>query len=143
MRSKILILVTTFFAITALGFAPLVVVHHAPQGRAFCGLTVALSVSVSSGGLVVEAAGANGDRCNWVGMDVSLEMRDAVTGLWESVISHSGIDKLYTSGSIPTDGYERFRAEATAFDEPDHHKICQRCSPAADHEATTFLAENL
>lgn len=153
MRLNILVLVTIVLAITAFGLAgfevakgadPLSVVFTAPQGVAPCGLTVDVSVTVSSGSLVINASGEEGWDCNWVGMDVYFKMRHRSTGFWIVFPTHSGASNSYTSGTISTTAYDRFRVTAEAFDQPpwpcsgcEHHPL------TTDHKAVTYVAGDL
>jgi|GEM_PF-3950104 len=154
MKLNFLFLVTIVLAITAFGFTgsevksdvdATSIIHSGPQGVARCGLTVDVTVTVSSGSLVISAAGDAGNRCSWSGMDVYFTMRYKDTGHWINFPAQSGTWDTYTSGTISTSAFDRFQVTVDAFDEPK--SFCTSCSSnhqmIDDHQASTFVAGDL
>ncbi len=153
MRLHILILVTLVLSFTAFGFTRSdvstsndaeIVILTAPQGRAPCGLTVDLTVMIGPGTLQFSAQGAEGDDCDWVGMDVYIKMRLKSTGLWILFPPHSGTSRNFSSGTYNTGPYDRYKITADAYDQPSWHCTeCEHGSLRYNHMASTSLAGDL
>ena len=79
-----------------------------------CGLTANVSFNVATI-VTVTGSGSPGDGCEWVGMEIMVEMLSESTGQWEAKPGYEGADQ---SEDLEFDGtgYSKVRARVICTD---------------------------